>query len=107
MPPRGPIESSLGLLSLLIWGPALAINLLVLSWLPRWRPGMPDEGCVFADSLMVFVRCHGTLADGLFGGLLTWSYYWTTGIGWMAAFMPPLLLPWILSIQAAAPLWIA
>lgn len=98
MPPRGPVESALGLFSLGIWGLAVGIRVLVLSRLPAWHPGLPEGGCYFSNALTIFVECRGTSADRLFGQVLNFAYYWTDGIVWMAAFFWPVLLLWLLSI---------
>lgn len=103
MPPRGPKESALGLLSLIAWVPAILGAVLVLPWLPTWLPGRPPPPgtCYFTSSLIVFVECKGTLADRFFAKLLNFVYYWTVGLPWMAAFMPPVVVVWLLSIYFA------
>jgi hypothetical protein len=89
-----------GLVSLLVWCYALAARLLILSQLPGRMPA-PARGCYFTDRLIVFVECRGTLADDLLGTALSWAYFWTTGLPWLVAVSPLLLLPWLLSIFLA------
>jgi hypothetical protein len=103
MPPRGPVESALGLPSLVVWGAAILLRVLVVSGLPGWdhRVRLPDEGCVIHSSLMALVNCRGTAADALFGQVLTFAFWWTDGVGWMAAFAPWFFVPWLLSIGFA------